>query len=393
MKVRVKSLIESNSMKQKKTEQKRNDDAIKLQEFSYAPVMLDIAGTTLAKEDVLRIENPLVGGVILFSRNWKNKDQLINLTNAIKEIRPDLLIAVDQEGGRVQRFKTGGFTPIPAMGAIGQQWVKNDIIRSGMGPLMATETATACGYILASELRACGVDLSFGPVLDLDWGMSEVIGDRAFSHDPRIVSLLARAVMHGMHLAGMANCGKHFPGHGFVEADSHIALPIDERRLDRILERDGLPYQSLGVALDSIMTAHVVYPEIDSLPPTYSKKWLKDILRNELGFKGCIFSDDLTMEAARSVNGQQLSYNEAAVRALDAGCDMILICNQSINNGAALDDLLKHLEKMRKNETWKSDMHSEYRRRLLLPRSEAISWEYLVIEPRYQNSQKIIAEI
>lgn len=380
-------------MKQKRTEQKQKEDAIKLQEFSYAPVMLDIAGTTLTKDDVRRLENSLVGGVILFSRNWKNREQLINLTNAIKEIRSDLLIAVDQEGGRVQRFRTGGFTPIPAMHAIGQQWVNDDMKKPGMGPLAATETATACGYVLASELRACGVDMSFGPVLDLDWGMSEVIGDRAFSHDPRVVSLIARAVIHGMHLAGMANCGKHFPGHGFVEADSHTELPVDERRLDRILERDGLPYQTLGIALDSVMTAHVVYSAVDSVPVTYSKKWLRDVLRTELSFKGCIFSDDLSMAAARVINGKQLDYNEAALLALDAGCDMVLICNQSVDNGAVLDELLKTLEKARTEERWKSDMHSEYRRRLLLPRLEAITWDYLMIEPRYQNSQKVIAEV
>ncbi|MGL4666563.1 MAG: beta-N-acetylhexosaminidase [Saezia sp.] len=356
--------------------------------------MLDVAGTTLTKEDTRRLENSLVGGVILFSRNWKNRDQLINLTNSIKEIRPDLLIAVDQEGGRVQRFRTGGFTPIPAMHAIGQQWVNDDMKKIGMGALASVETATACGYVLASELRACGVDMSFGPVLDLDWGMSEVIGDRAFSHDPRVVSLIARAVMHGMHLAGMANCGKHFPGHGFVEADSHTELPIDERRLDRILERDGLPYQTLGIALDSVMTAHVVYSAVDPVPVTYSKKWLQDVLRTELGFKGCIFSDDLSMAAARSIKGKQLDYTEATLLALAAGCDMVLLCNQSIvDNGAALDDVLKSLEKARKDGKLKSDMHSEYRRRLLLPRSEAIVWDYLMIDPRYQNSQKVIAEV
>lgn len=382
-------------MKQKRKEQKRKVAAEKLQEFIYAPVMLDIAGTTLSADDRRRLQNTLTGGVILFERNWKHKDQLMDLTASIKEIRPDLLITVDHEGGRVQRFKKDGFTKIPPMHSIGQQWVNDDMQYPGKGPLAAVETATACGYLIASELRASGVDMSFGPVLDLDWGFNQVIGDRAFSHDPRVVSLLARAVMHGMSLGGMSNCGKHFPGHGFVEEDSHHEVPVDERPLDRILGRDGIPYQTLGIALDSIMTAHIIYPEVDHLPVCYSSVWLKDVLRDELNFKGCAFSDDLSMEGARYIDGKLLSFNDAAIKAIDAGCDMVLLCNQSlVDNGKALDQLLEHIEKVRDDDAeWKADMHSEFRRRLLLPRVEAIEWQYLIHEPRYIDAKRVIAEI
>lgn len=383
-------------MKHKNTDSKEQaqDDTIKIQGFTYAPVMLDIEGTTLSSHDIRRLENPLVGGVILFTRNWRNRNQLIQLTNSIKEIRPDMLIAVDHEGGRVQRFRTDGFTEIPPMHAIGVQWENYDMKKPGMGALAAMESATACGYVLASELRSCGVDLSFGPLLDLDWGFSKVIGDRAFSHDPRVVSLLAKSVMHGMHMAGMANCGKHFPGHGYASGDSHIEIPMDNRSLETILEMDSLPYQTIGIALDSIMTAHVIYPRIDDLPVTFSKKWLQKIVREDLDFKGCIFSDDLTMEAARSINGKQLGLDDAALRALDAGCDVILVCNQSVvDQGKGLDRLLESLAKVKGDEFWKTQLHSEYRRRVLLPRSEAIQWEYLMAEPNYQNAKMVIAEL
>src|SRR3954468_16211314 len=205
------------------------------------PVMLDVVGTTLTADDIRRIRHPLTGGVILFARNYRDRAQLTALTAAIHAERPGVLIAVDHEGGRVQRFKTDGFTQLPAMRKLGELWDRD--------VLAATKAATAVGFVLAAELRACGVDLSFTPVLDLDYGESGVIGDRAFHRDARVVTMLAKSLNHGLALAGMANCGKHFPGHGFAEADSHVAIPVDERSLKDILAEDAAPYGWLGLGL------------------------------------------------------------------------------------------------------------------------------------------------
>lgn len=380
-------------MRQSKNDQIQQDLS-QWQEMSCAPVMLDIAGTSLNSDDRRRLANPLTGGVVLFARNWQNRAQLIELTTAIKEIRPEILITVDHEGGRVQRFRTDGFTCLPPMSALGQQWVNDDVKKPGKGPLSAMESGTACGYVLASELRACGVDLSFTPVLDLDWGVSEVVGDRSFSHDARVVSLLARSLMHGLRLGGMANCGKHFPGHGFVVADSHHEVPVDERPLERILERDALPYQTLGIALDAVMPAHVIYPKVDSLPAGYSARWLQNVLREDLGFQGCIFSDDLSMEGARYVDGKLLDYTQAALLALKAGCDVVLLCNQSIvDNGKVLDTLLDGLADAQQKEIWQPNLLSEYRRRVLFPHTPALVWNYLKTDPRYMQALEVIAEL
>ena len=203
---------------------------------THAPLILDMAGTALSDTDRRRLAHPLTGGLILFSRNWVDRAQLSALCADIKSVRQDLLILVDHEGGRVQRFRTDGFTHLPPMRALGELWMQDDPGLPGSGALHATNAATACGYVLAAELRACGVDMSFTPVLDLDFGSSGVIGDRAFARDPRLVSLLAKSLMHGLLQAGMANCGKHFPGHGWAEADSHVAIPVDERPLSKILE-------------------------------------------------------------------------------------------------------------------------------------------------------------
>ena len=224
----------------------------------HAPLILDVTDTSLTDVDRRRLAHPLVGGMILFTRNWEDHRQLTELCAEIKSIRADLLVCVDHEGGRVQRFRTGGFTHLPPMRALGQLWMKD--------ALTATNAATAIGYVLGAELRACGVDLSFAPVLDLDWGGSGVIGDRSFHRDPRVVALLAKSVMHGLLLAGMANCGKHFPGHGFVKADSHVDIPVDRRSLKAILADDAAPYQWLNTSLTSVMPAHVVYPKVDSRP-------------------------------------------------------------------------------------------------------------------------------
>ena len=261
----------------------------------HAPVVLDVAGLTLDAADRRRLKHPLVGGLILFARNWQDRRQLTELTAEIKALREDLLICVDHEGGRVQRFRTDGFTHLAPMRALGEMWMKD--------PLSATDAASALGFVLGAELRACGVDLSFTPVLDLDHGGSSVIGDRAFHRDPRVATMLAKSVTHGLLRAGMAHCGKHFPGHGYVKADSHVAVPVDRRSLKAILADDARPYEWLSTTLTSVMPAHVVYPKVDARPAGFSPRWLKEILRGQLGFTGAIFSDDLSMEAARQLDG------------------------------------------------------------------------------------------
>ena len=309
------------------------------------PVMVDVQSTKLAAHERERLQHPLVGAVILFSRNFKHRRQLKRLCDEIHELRvPPLLIAVDHEGGRVQRFREG-FTAIPPMRVFGEIWDQD--------PLKACRDAAAAGECMASELMACGIDLSFTPVLDLDHGRSEVIGQRAFHHDPVVVTMLARALIGGLHAQGMSHCAKHFPGHGWASADSHLALPVDERSLAQILSVDTLAYQGLGALLRSVMPAHIVYPSVDDKPAGFSKRWISEILRKQLGFEGFVFSDDLTMEAA-SVAG---SITNRAKAALAAGCDMVLVCNRP----DLADELLSHL-------TWKSSKTYQRRLQALMPR-------------------------
>ena len=225
------------------------------------PLVLDIEGTALTKDDVRRIVDPLVGMVILFTRNYRDRDQLTELCSAIHAVKPGLLIAVDHEGGRVQRFQEG-FTKIPAMAKLGEKWIDE--------PENTLLSAMACGYVMAAELRACGVDFTFAPCLDINFGRSQIIGERAFSNNPNVVTQLALAVVQGLRLAGMSNCGKHFPGHGWVIADSHLELPVDDRPYDRLLFADLKPYRWMGQALDSVMAAHVLYPKVDSNPAGFS---------------------------------------------------------------------------------------------------------------------------
>lgn len=336
------------------------------------PIMLDVVGTILNEEDIRRIQHPLTGGVILFARNYENRAQLSDLTQAIHALRPDVMIAVDHEGGRVQRFKEDGFTRLPAMRKIGQIWAQD--------PLQATKMAMAVGYILAAELRACGVDLSFTPVLDLDYGYSTVIGDRAFHASAEVVALLAQNLNHGLALAGMANCGKHFPGHGFVEADSHIDVPVDERSLSEILAQDVVPYGALGIGLSAVMPAHVVYPKVDAQPAGFSKRWLT-ILREDLAFDGVVFSDDLSMQGAR-VAGTVV---QGAQSALDAGCDMVLICNSPDQ----ADDLLRELNL----PTGAKASASARRLAAMLPVIPTLSWDALQDDARYQAAQKTLARL
>lgn len=336
------------------------------------PVMLDVVGTTLAADDVRRIRHPLTGGVILFARNYKDRAQLTALCTAIHAARPGVLIAVDHEGGRVQRFRTDGFTRLPAMRLLGQLWDRD--------VLAASKAATALGYVLAAELRACGVDLSFTPVLDLDYGESGVIGDRAFHRDPRVVTMLAKSVNHGLALAGMANCGKHFPGHGFVKADSHIEIPVDERDPAEIIKEDAAPYDWLGMSLAAVMPAHVIYPAFDKHPAGFSRKWLS-LLRKDMGFEGVIFSDDLSMEGA-SVAGNVV---QGAHAALKAGCDMVLICNAPDK----ADQLLEGLDA----SVAISAERSAARLAGLVPAAAAIDWDALQKNPEYKAAKKLVLSL
>lgn len=345
------------------------------QDLGHSPLLLDIAGTHLDANDRRRLQHPLTGGLVLFARNWVDRAQLTALTTEVKAIRPDLLICVDHEGGRVQRFRSDGFTHLPAMAVLGDLWMAD--------AMAATNAATAAGYVLGAELRACGVDLSFTPVLDLAHGGSTVIGNRAFHRDARVVSLLAKSLMHGLLQAGMANCGKHFPGHGFVAADSHVAVPVDQRSLKTILADDAKPYDWLSTSLASVMPAHVIYPKVDAAPAGFSARWLQQILRGELGFQGAIFSDDLSMAGAQVAGGVLAG----ALAALGAGCDLVLLCNQSVvEGGAAVDALLEGLAGAADQGRWRPDGDSEARRLSLLPLTPPLPWDELMHEPAYQHA-------
>jgi len=357
-----------------------------MKEAVHSPVVLDVAGLALEADDRRRLAHPLAGGVILFARNWRDRRQLTELVAEIKTLRPDVLVCVDHEGGRVQRFRSDGFTALPAMRVLGEMWMDDGRGAPGTGAMRALEAATAAGHVLASELRACGVDLSFTPVLDLDHGGSGVIGDRAFHRDPRVVATLAKSLMHGLLEAGMRNCGKHFPGHGFVKADSHTEVPIDRRSLAAILADDARPYEWLAGSLSSVMPAHVIYPKVDANPAGFSERWLKQILRLQLDFEGAIFSDDLSMAGARRVGGVEVSYAEAATLALGAGCDMVLLCNQSLNGGAEVDELLDGLLRAEADGHWQPDPVSESRRLDLLPQTVPVAWDELMHSPAYQRA-------
>lgn len=277
-------------------------------------LMLDVAGTGLDAEDRDLLAHPAVGGLIFFARNYEAPAQLKELVEAARRINPQLLIAVDQEGGRVQRFREG-FTRLPPMSALARQ--------AGRDPEGAERAARELGRLMADELLQIGVDISFAPVLDLDYGVSEVIGDRSFGADPDQVIRLAGAWIAGMKTAGMAATGKHFPGHGAVAADSHTELPVDRRSLEEIRAADLKPFRALAGELAGIMPAHVVYERVAPEPAGFSPFWLRDVLREELGFRGVIFSDDLAMAGAAAAGG----YPERAEAALEAGCDMVLVCN------------------------------------------------------------------
>ncbi|MBP9590443.1 MAG: beta-N-acetylhexosaminidase [Steroidobacteraceae bacterium] len=295
--------------------------------MTLGPLMVDVAGTELTSEDREILSHPLVGSVILFSRNYASVAQLEALVRDIRSVRrPPLLVAVDHEGGRVQRFRSD-FTALPPQRAVGRAY--------DLDPDAGRRLAWQCGWLLAAELRAVGVDMSFAPCVDLDYGVSEVIGDRAYHRDPEVVSRLAVACIQGMRAAGMAATAKHFPGHGAVVVDSHKALPVDRRPLEALGE-DLLPYRRLiANGLASVMVAHVLFPEVDAAPAGFSRRWIQQELRWSLGFTGAVFSDDLSMGGAAFAG----TATERARRALAAGCDVLPLCNDRPAVLAALDEL------------------------------------------------------
>jgi len=291
-------------------------------------LMLDVAGLELEAEDKEVLAHPAVGGLIFFARNFSGIEQIQALVKSIRAIRPEIIIAVDQEGGRVQRFKDG-FVKLPPMKTFGNLFSRN--------PQKACQLSYQCGWLMAAEVLAVGVDMSFAPILDVDCGLSQVIGNRAFHEQPEVAVALLREFIRGMHEAGMAATGKHFPGHGSVEADSHVAIPVDNRTFAQIEALDLIPFKALINELQGMMPAHVIYPEVDNKPAGFSAIWLQDLLRYKMGFDGVIFSDDLSMEGAGVVGG----YADRADAALNAGCDMVLACN----NRAGAVQILEYLEK------------------------------------------------
>ena len=334
-------------------------------QLALGPLMIDIAGTTLTDLDRQRLSHPLVGGIILFTRNYANPEQLTQLTADIHALRtPALLIAVDHEGGRVQRFRDG-FTRLPSMATLGKLWDDQ--------PEAALNAASQVGYVLAAELRSRGVDYSFTPVLDLDYGPSRVIGDRAFHRQPEAVVALAGALAAGLRQAGMGSCGKHFPGHGYVVPDSHVALPIDDRSLEA-MQGDLIPYRQLS--LDAVMAAHVIYDCMDCNTAVFSSKWI-DYLRNDIKFNGVVFTDDLSMEGAGVVGGM-LKRVDTAYR---AGCDMLVVCNSPESVGEVLANWHPILDPLRSK-----------RIETLKPTQAGKDWPSLQTDPAYQTALKTIAQ-
>lgn len=310
--------------------------------MTLGPLMVDVLGLELSEQERDILRHPLVGGVILFGRNYESPEQVAALTDSIRALRdPHLIISVDHEGGRVQRFRKG-FTRLPPIGALGKHYMQH--------PQQTLQRAEITGWLMAAELRAVGVDFSFAPVLDLDYGVSEIIGDRSFHRDPEAVTAMAKAYIQGMKKAKMPAVGKHFPGHGAVEVDSHLGLPVDKRHFEDMILADILPFSRLcKTDLAGIMPAHIVYEQSDDLPAGFSPFWIKEILRDRLGFQGAVLSDDLSMEGA-AVMGNSLARAEAA---LSAGCDMVLVCNnpesvvQVIDGLKNVDDPVRHMRLIR----------------------------------------------
>lgn len=335
------------------------------------PVMCDVEGLSLTDAEREMLRHPLVGGVILFARNYRDPEQLAALTAEIRALRvPSLLITVDHEGGRVQRFREG-FTRLPAMGVLGAVWDRD----AETALLRARQT----GYVLAAELRAHGVDLSYTPVLDLGYEQSRVVGDRAFHRDPEAVARLAEALVDGLADAGMGAVGKHFPGHGYAEADSHVEIPRDGRAFDAIWAEDMRPYRgALGAKLAGVMPAHVIYTRVDPQPAGFSRYWLQEVLRGRLGFRGAIFSDDLSMEGATVAGG----IVARATAAQHAGCDMVLVCNRPDLSAELLAG-------------WRPDVSVASLARIaaLGPRGAFPTAAELAAEPRYQAAREAVVTL
>ncbi len=334
------------------------------------PIGVGVQGTSLTATDRERLMHPLAGLVTLFSSNYESPAQLAHLCGEIHALRdPPLLIAVDHEGGRVQRFRDG-FTRLPPMRRLGELWDRD--------VLLACKVAASLGYVMAAELRAHGVDMTFAPVLDIDYGRSAVIGDRAFHSDPRVVSMLAGHLTHGLLVAGMANCGKHFPGHGWAEADSHVALPLDPRPRGEILSSDAAPYRWLGSVLAGVMPAHVVYSRVDQQPAGFSRHWIGKVLRRELRFTGAVFSDDLLMAGASAAG----SVTDRAAAAFDAGCDFALVCNDTV----AMDRVLDAVR-------WQRNLEFDARLARLQPRGPAQSMAQLREDATYRNALDDVCQL
>lgn len=325
------------------------------------PVIVDIEGCELGAADRELLQHPLVGGLIFFARNFHDKAQLLELVGGIRACRPDLVLAVDQEGGRVQRFQQD-FTRLPPMQAF---WSRHKD-----QPEFALPLASDCGWLLAAELIACDIDISFAPVLDVDDNCCPAIGNRSFAPHPQVVSQLAGAFIDGMHAAGMACTGKHFPGHGSVTGDSHHLLPVDERSFADIEAKDWRPFADLVHQLDAVMPAHIQFPAVDSKAVGFSNHWLQRKLRGDLGFKGIIFSDDLTMAGAASIG----SYAQRAEQALSAGCDVVLVCN----NRTAAIEVIEHL----------SQQGIEPNDRLrAMKKRKSLTWDELMATPRWRQTR------
>ena len=338
--------------------------------MSLGPIMMDLIGTQISETERELLLHPQVGGLILFTRNFESIEQMAALVSEIRSLRtPHLLIAIDHEGGRVQRFHDG-FTRLPPASVFGEIY-KQDHDK-------ARECAELTGWLMAAELRAINIDFSFAPVLDLAHGVSGVIGNRAFHSKPEIAATLAYAFMHGMSLAGMSAVGKHFPGHGGVVEDSHLALPVDHRDMATLMKADIVPFEKMiHNHLPAIMPAHVIYDQVDDKPAGYSTIWLKQILRDRLKFQGVIFSDDLSMEAA-GIGG---SYGERALLALNAGCDMVLVCNHPDGVSEvieALGDYANPASQLRLTR-----MHGK----------ENFDRDELLASPKWQQANKMILEL
>ncbi len=335
-------------------------------------IMADVAGFQLTSAEKKRLLSPHIGGVILFRRNYQSVSQLKALTSEIKALRqPELVIAVDHEGGRVQRF-INGFTRLPAMSVLGEMWDRD-------GAQKALATAKTIAWVLAAELRACGVDLSFTPVLDLNWAQNSVIGNRSFHQDANVVIALALALQEGLNRGGMKTCGKHFPGHGFVAGDSHYVLPKDDRSLAQLWQDDLRPFSQLSAAgMAAVMPAHVVYPKVDHEPAGFSAYWLKQVLRKEIGFDGVIFSDDLTMEGAAGAG----NIGVRAQKSFDAGCDIVLVCNRP-----DLVDELLHGFVAPKNANLAK------RWQYMAGAGRVSDWENLLLSEEFKRAQRDVAAL